>query len=308
MPALGCPDFVARHVQRLLGNGALETGCKVEVVRNAGTPRMTLRYVFEDGVTVYGKVYTDGVGKASYSWLRGLWENGFGPESAQRVPEPLGFCADENLLLMRAARGRSLAALLLKEPIDQVLPGVRAAAHWLARLHASTLTGLPREQACNRVKVFELADRIGKAAASHPADLSLLLDLLQRLRTLAPAEGVALVTTHGQYSPANVFVDGPDVTVIDIDRLSLSDPAKDVAMFLFRAVFTRARATGPVAEIERIVSEFVDAYLEHAARPLGSLPVLHQPLRAERLREVRQGPCGRGPCALPGRGASPRSV
>jgi hypothetical protein len=44
------------------------------------------------------------------------------------MPEPLGFCAEENLLLMRAARGRSLAALLLQEPIEQVLPGVHAAA------------------------------------------------------------------------------------------------------------------------------------------------------------------------------------
>ena len=141
VPALGCPDFVARHVRCLLGNEALDTGCKVEIIRNAGTPRMTLRYAFDDGITVYGKVYTDGVGQANYSWLRRLWENGFGPRSAQRVAEPLGFCADENLLLLRAARGRSLATLLLQEPIEHVLPGVRAAACWLARLHASTLAG-----------------------------------------------------------------------------------------------------------------------------------------------------------------------
>ncbi len=243
VPALACPEFVARQVGRLLGNGALKTGCKVEVVQNVGTPRMTLRYMFDEGATVYGKVYTDGAGQTSYSWLRGLWENGFGAGSALRVPEPLGFCAEENLLLMRAAPGAPLSARLRQKPIEQVLPGMRAAARWLARLHASTLAGLPRELPCNRVKVFELTDRIGKAAASYPADLSLLLDLLQRLRTLAPAEGVALVPTHGQYSPANVFVDGSDVTVIDIDRLT-----------------------------ERIASEFVDAYREHAGRPLESLP------------------------------------
>ena len=272
VPALACPEFVARQVGRLLGNGALKTGCKVEVVQNAGAPRMTLRYMFDEGATVYGKVYTDGAGQASYSWLRRLWENGFGAGSPLRVSEPLGFCAEENLLLTRAAPGAPLSARLRQKPIEQVLPGMRAAARWLARLHASTLAGLPRELACNRVKIFELTDRIGKAAASYPADLSLLLDLLQRLRTLAPAEGVALVPTHGQYSPANVFVDGSDVTVIDIDRLSLSDPAKDVAMFLFRAVFIRAQATGAAAETERIASEFVDAYREHAGRPLESLP------------------------------------
>ncbi|PYV41764.1 MAG: hypothetical protein DMG09_03940 [Acidobacteria bacterium] len=188
------------------------------------------------------------------------------------MPEPLGFCAEEKLLLMRAARGAPLKALLLREPIEQVLPGVRAAARWLARLHASTPAGLPREPPCNRVKVFDLADRLGKAAANHPEDLGLLLDRLQRLRTLAPAGREALVPTHGQYTPANVFIDGPDVVVIDVDRISLSDPAKDVAMFLFRAAALRAKEAGLPGEAERLVREFLDAYREQAALPIENLP------------------------------------
>jgi aminoglycoside phosphotransferase (APT) family kinase protein len=272
VPALAHPDFVAQHIRPLLGRQALASGYQVEVVRNGGTPRMTLRYVFDDGVTVYGKVYTNGLGVASYSWLRYLWENGFGPESAQRVAEPLGFCAEENLLLMRAARGASLATLLLQKPIEQVLPGVHAAARWVARLHACAPAGLPCEPACNRVKVFELADRLAKAAAGHPAELSDLLDRLQKIRSLAPAGRVALVPTHGQYTPANVFVDGPDVVVIDVDRLSLSDPAKDVAMFLFRSAALRAKGAGRPGEAERLAREFEDVYREHAVVPIENMP------------------------------------
>src|SRR5881396_1705874 len=272
VPALARPGFVARHVRSLLKERALGAGCKVEIVRGEGTGWTTLRYAFDDGVTVYGKVYTNGMGPATFSLLRRLWENGFGPGSAERVPEPLGFCAEEKLLLMRAARGAPLKALLLREPIEQVLPGVRAAARWLARLHASTPAGLPREPPCNRVKVFDLADRLGKAAANHPEDLGLLLDRLQRLRTLAPAGREALVPTHGQYTPANVFIDGPDVVVIDVDRISLSDPAKDVAMFLFRAAALRAKEAGLPGEAERLVREFLDAYREQAALPIENLP------------------------------------
>ena len=259
VPALARPGFVARHVRSLLKERALGAGCKVEIVRGEGTGWTTLRYAFDDGVTVYGKVYTNGLGPATFSLLRRLWENGFGPGSTERVPEPLGFCAEEKLLLMRAARGAPLKALLLREPIEQVLPGVRAAARWLARLHASTPAGLPSEPPCNRAKVFDLADRLGKAAANHPEDLGLLLDRLQRLRTLAPAGREALVPTHGQYTPANVFIDGPDVVVIDVDRISLSDPAKDVAMFLFRAAALRAKEAGLPGEAERLVREFLDA-------------------------------------------------
>jgi len=272
VPALSSSEFVARHVRSLLKERGSEAGCKVDLVWSRPTGRMTLRYVFDDGVTIYGKVYTDGLGLASYSTLQQLWGHGFGFGSPDRVPEPLGFCAEENLVLIGAARGAALDALLLHEPIEHVLPAVRAAARWLARLHASTVAGLPPEPVCNRVKVFKLADRLGKAAASHPDDLGLLLGGLQRLRILAPTEQVAFVTTHGQYSPANVFVDGSDVTIIDVDRLSISDPAKDVAMFLFGAISLRAKATGAVAETERIGSEFMHAYQEHAGRSLENLP------------------------------------
>ena len=272
VPGLTRPDFVARHVRPLLGDQAVETGCKVEIVWNEGTPRMTLRYAFDDGIVVYGKVYIDGFGPTSYSLLRRLWQNGFGAGSAQRVPEPLGFCAEENLLLMRAARGRPLAALLLQEPTDKLLPGLRVAAGWLARLHAARLAGLPPEPACNRIKIFELADHLGKAAAGHPADSSALLEHLKRIRTLAPVGRLVLVPTHGQYTPANVFVDGSDVVVIDLDRLSLSDPAKDVAMFLSRAVSLRAKEAGRPEDAERLAREFMDAYGEHAPCPLENLP------------------------------------
>jgi aminoglycoside phosphotransferase (APT) family kinase protein len=272
LPALASPDFVARHVRSLLGDSVLEAGCQVEIVQNWGTPRMTVRYAFDDGVTVYGKVYTDGSEETHHRLLQQLWEDGFGAASALRVPEPLGLCAGANLSLMRAARGTPLTALLLEQPLAQVLRGVRGAARWLAQLHCSSPVGVPCEPACNRIKVFELADRLGKAAASHAADLNALLDYLQRLRTLAPTAPLALVPTHGQYTPANVFVDGSDIVVIDVDRLSLSDPAKDVAMFLFRCAALYAKAGSRSEDTERLAREFVDAYREHGGRLLENLP------------------------------------
>jgi aminoglycoside phosphotransferase (APT) family kinase protein len=99
----------------------------------------------------------------------------------------------------------------------------------------------------------------------------LLLDHLQRLRTLPPETHLALVLTHGQYTPANVFVDGPDVVVIDLDRISLSDPAKDVALFLSRATALRAKKAGGQEECEQLVCEFLDAYREDAPLPLENL-------------------------------------
>src|SRR5919106_4227751 len=118
LPALSGPDFVARHVRPLLEEQVPEAECKVDLVRSWPTGRMTLRYAFDNGITVYGKVYTSELGRASYAALHRMWGNGFGPLSADQVPEPLGFCVEENLLLMRAARGAALDTLLLREPIE----------------------------------------------------------------------------------------------------------------------------------------------------------------------------------------------
>src|SRR5215211_3042790 len=99
------------------------------------------------------------------------------------------------------------------------------------------------EPPCERVKLFKLADGLAKGAAANPREADLLLNLLQRLRELAPSPDAPapIAITHGQYTPSNVFVAGTRAAVIDLDRLCYSDPAKDVAMFLYRLRITGAR-------------------------------------------------------------------
>src|SRR5204863_6626291 len=57
-----------------------------------------------------------------------------------------------------------------------------------------------------------------------------------------------------------------------VDRISLSAPAKDFAMFLYRAAALRAKEAGLPGEAERLVREFLDAYREQAALPIENLP------------------------------------
>jgi aminoglycoside phosphotransferase (APT) family kinase protein len=245
------------------------------IVRAKGTGRITLRYDFSNNSTIYAKAYTDALGAHSYMALRSLWMDGFGKNAALRVPEPLGFIADENFLLMRRAEGNPLTQLLFEDTprVLMIKTAARAAAQWLARLHASRMPFLQIEPACERIKLFKLSDMLAKAAAAYPSQASLLLQLLQEIRGLAPRQNsTILVPTHGQYTPANIFLQAGRVSVIDLDRICLSDPAKDVAMFVHRVRSLLFKDADDTTTAELIVGEFLSEYRRRAPGNLLNLP------------------------------------
>lgn len=243
------------------------------IVRAKGTGRITLRYDFSNNSTIYAKAYTDALGSNSYTALRSMWMDGFGENATLRVPEPLGFIADEKLLLMRRVEGIPLAQHLFGgTPKVILVKAARAAAQWLAQLHSSDMPFLEIEPACERIKLFKLSDMMAKAAAAYPSQASLLLELLQKIRSLAPRENsTILVPTHGQYTPANIFLQADQASVIDLDRLCLSDPAKDVAMFVHRVRSLLFKDADNTTTADLIVREFLGEYKRLAPRNLVNL-------------------------------------
>jgi hypothetical protein len=252
-------ETVAARVPEL--EGARQPSATSEVVWVRGTGRLTIRYVFPAGVVVYGKFYDDELGLRAFAGLRALRQAGFGADSTYQVVEPLHFDEPSNMLLLRQAEGIPLSHSLDQAPLEEALHHAELAASWLAKFHRTTVPGIETEEPCERVKIFKLADCLAKAAAANPQEADLLLNLLQRLRGLAPSPDAPppFATTHGQYTPANVFVAGTRATVIDLDRMNYSDPAKDVALFLYRVRHHGAR-TGDFERACAIASAFETQY------------------------------------------------
>jgi aminoglycoside phosphotransferase (APT) family kinase protein len=253
---------------------ALKPDWSAEVVRAKGTGRLTLRYELDHIGPVYAKAYSDGLGPASYAAHRHLWEHGFGRGARYRVPEPLRFLPDQNLLLMRPAAGVTLEQLVAEGSPDQILEGARKAARWLAVLHATSMPAAEVEPAVDRIRVIKLGNMLARAAAAMPDESARLLDLLQRIRLLAAAhaDAPARVPTHGQYTPASIFIDGHDVTVIDLDRVCLSDPAKDIATFMQRIRKLVRNAGGGAAAADEAAGVFAAEYALHEPENLANLP------------------------------------
>jgi Phosphotransferase enzyme family len=217
---------------------------------------------------VFAKLYPDVVvGADAYETHRRLSEHGLGAGPIYRVAEPLAYLPDHGVLLLRAAAGERLASIAASDLTD----GVRSAARWLAALHASDVELDASER--DAQGVLRLARRAASAAAARPELEEVFRGLLEILaeryeRVAALAE---LAPTHGRFSAEHVFVAPEAVTVVDLDRAALADPAKDVGELLHRlrwSVGKRWRLNGTTDEAGEA---FVREYLRSSRYGLSTL-------------------------------------
>lgn len=271
------PDFVLRQVvPRVpeLTRGRNSADWNVEIIRSKASDRITLRYTFGSLATVYGKAYFDAsLGRATHGWLVHLWKEGFCTGSGLEIPEPLDFIEEANLLIMRPAKGMPLHEFTAASSLEKAVTATRSAARWLWKFHSAEIPGLPVQSSCERTEIFDVAGALAKAAAECPDRSSLLIEMLHELHFIAPKDDLLwqMVPLHGQFRPAHVFTDGHRATVIDIEKIWLSDPAKDIARYvhvLKKTCFEEGGDAQRAGELERA---FINEYRRLAPSGLRNL-------------------------------------
>lgn len=272
--------FISERVVPLvpeLAQGGKPSDCLAEIVRSKFTGSVTVRYRWASKITVYGKWYyrDDAKGRAAttYRTHAHLWQCGFGPGAEYRIAEPLGLVADENFFLMRQVEGVSLADLIATGTLEKAVEAARAAARWLLKLHTTEMLFLEADPPCERIHVLKLADLLAKVIAECPDQAELFLDLLRQLRAIAPGmnDPPTLVPTHDQYRPAHILVAADHLVVIDLDRIRLSDPAKDVARFIHLLKKSLFEQCADTARASQIADHFLAEYRALAPANLQNL-------------------------------------
>ena len=111
------------------------------------------------------------------------------------------------------------------------------------------------------------------------------------------------VMVHGDFSADQVLVDGPAVRIIDFDRVTTSDPARDLGSFAAVEDIADPAGVGPVAG-GRKTAQLIDGYREAGGRviagqggDLGGLPVVPEQRRP--VQEPGQRLAGRHELAYP---------
>jgi hypothetical protein len=239
------------------------------VIQNDGTGPATVEFMMAGSTRLFAKLYADESGVHAYEVLRNLWHGGFDPRQCYQVPEPLCFVDEYQLLLMREARGETLASYLSQD--GKALSGVKEAARWILQLHSSPVRVGKVDQPW--YMFLKLSDRLTKAMTVHPQELKRLTAMLVQLGEFAERrEEGEVVQGHGQFRPIHVFLSGETVTVIDVDRSAPSDPAKDLAEFVHRLRSTVLRGSGSLTHANLLTSAFLQEYTAERPLQLGSLP------------------------------------
>lgn len=224
------PQLVDLHDTAYLSSALAAHGVRitpeemtVRTVRYRPGQRHVLRL---DGpyATVYAKCYRDGTGIHALRQSRriaGVLRDWGGPAD---VGEAVGYVERDRLVLWRGSDGVPLSRLVMQDP------ALAARAGGLLRaVHDS---GLGRGEG-------GASDPEGEAAATARSCEHLIplapeaADLLQGLLTLTaaelgrlPQEGGHLL--HGDFKCDNILVEGERLRIIDLDRVTVGDPALDV--------------------------------------------------------------------------------
>jgi hypothetical protein len=269
------PEFVQTRILPLMhltpnGHGP---DYSTTIVQNTGTGRLTLRYDFGSENIVYAKLYIDDLGSRCHEVNCALWDAGFNANGRYRVPQPVGFLADHNVLLMRCVPGAPLGAAFDGNASVDLAAGSREAAKWLALLHRSSLkTGTP-DSDWDSLKLFRMAGRLIKAAAACPEKLDMvreLMDKIERRITSLPVRREFLFT-HGRYHHDHVFLGANVTAVIDLDRCRPSDPAKDAAEFVRVLRLTAFKEGFDMNRADEATTAFLNTYLAEVPEAAASL-------------------------------------
>jgi hypothetical protein len=219
---LTTPEFIETRILPLIHVRSNGHGCnyRSEIVQNNGTGRLTLRYEFGPENVFFAKLYCDDLGPRCYDINSALWEAGFNTTGPYRVPQPLGFLTDHNLLLMRGVHGTPLGAAFTGHAAVDLVDGSREAAKWLAALHRCPVTTDTPDSDWDSLKLFRMASRLIKAIAARPEKLDVvrgLMEVLEKRITQLRAKR-RFVFTHGRYHHDHVFLSTGATAVIDLDR------------------------------------------------------------------------------------------
>jgi hypothetical protein len=192
----------------------------------------------------------------AYNVLKCLWEAGFQPPSEFCVPRPFACCPEQGILLQSQAPGIMWADFLHAGGI-RLERASGLVADWLAQLQISGVKASLREAEDYSALTLRNASRLkalfpGYAGRIEKIEARLLRDL--------PAPRLALVPSHGDFHPKNVFLELPRVTVIDFDTFGAREAAYDVGYGIALLYIMSFFRTGSFGAGERAGAAFWEAY------------------------------------------------
>jgi hypothetical protein len=205
---------------------------------------------------VIAKLFRRDAGAKVYDTVCRLWKRGFGA-GRYRIPRPLAWEPDWEMVLIGWAEGDSLRRWLLTRP--EAGPQLMTqAAGWLVKLHGCGEREGRRYDFGRHLYTLGVWQQ--RLTETHPAVAGAYAELVERVA----AKGHALAgwtpgPTHRDFSPEHLMVDRGVITGIDLDEFCQYDRLFDVGHFVAHLRFLALVTFGGPA-FDGLAARFQAAY------------------------------------------------
>jgi tRNA A-37 threonylcarbamoyl transferase component Bud32 len=217
---------------------------------------------------VFGKTYYNGHGYTTYHKMRRLWAISQARSTALKVPRPLLYQPELNLLWQEGVNGTTLLAHERRQS-DAACLYARAGAA-VGMLHRSVLRCRSTVTDIDIVTRLMLLPReIGDQLPVCSTTLQRVIDNLIAHQPGARQDIVA--TLHGDLHPQNIFVSGEEIYLIDLDNLINGPPLADVGSFIAETLYRTLLSGKPVVSKFGLISRFVAGYAANVPWPVDSV-------------------------------------
>ena len=184
------------------------------------------------------KVYEGDEGRGTFEAMTALWASPMRDSSTVKIAPPLAFIPEQNVMVQGLVPGdRSLKEHIkavfkdgLDAGVEALASPVHKAGRGLAEMHTSgALVGpiVTWEEQVDAVR--QVSDQLTSVVPTLAGAIEPLVAKLESIR-----EGVSpgpLVPTHRSFRPAQVLLDGDDISFIDFDGFCQAEPGLDLALF-----------------------------------------------------------------------------
>ncbi len=252
------PQLVETQLRNLGVNDKV-TECRLE--RYKVGKRCLISYHLPSGVLL-GKVRFKGTDTRTDRLQRELYQGNFGAKASEgiRVAEPLGLITEWRMTLQHKAAGipaQRIFAGSNKRVQEHLAERIAFAA---AKLHQSEL--LPERSYTIIDELQILQSQLQTVMDHNPAWRTAILQRLndaQKLAESATAQTQGLV--HRDFYAEHIIYHGEQLTLIDLDTLTLADPALDIGNFVAHLKEQALREKGDIKALVDAETILVDRYL-----------------------------------------------
>jgi hypothetical protein len=208
---------------------------------------------------------TRAAGKAAkeYEAMKLLWNAGFGQQTALKIPQPLLHLEDLQLIVQEKARGTKFRTLL-GQGSDASFDQARMVGVWLAKMHSLPVPS-PRlcTYASEKASLRTFVDALSATQPQLQLELQCYAEKMEQL--FESYRNIPATLVHGDFHPDHIFVERDKVTVIDFERFSIGDSARDLGSFIAHMRTTACLSEKPVKATDREIEIFLRSYYSNVS-------------------------------------------